>query len=157
LKAGDARPDDIKAKESRGTEAILNALILASNDAPAGSLSDDTRIAFQHLWSLQEQTGGAAGAWSWLNFHNSPWEADDSEYYGAALAAIAVGMAPRDYRASNEIQENLKLLREYLLNQQSAQSLANRVVLLWASTRWNGLLTALQQHNIVGRILRGGR
>src|SRR5262245_9397064 len=149
LKASDARPDDIKAKESRGTEAILSALILSSNDTPTGRLSDDSRTAFRNLWSLQVSTGDAAGAWSWLNFHNAPWEADDSQYYGAALAAVAIGMAPRDYRDSPEIQENLKLLHEYLLKRRSAQSLANGVVLLWASARWPELLTAQQQQDII--------
>src|SRR5436190_12212701 len=105
VKAGDARPGDVKAKESRGTEAIFNALILASNDAPTGKLSGDTRTAFQNMWSLQERTGDAVGAWSWLNFHNAPWEADDSQYYGTALAALAIGTAPGDYRASPEIQD----------------------------------------------------
>src|SRR5207244_9962 len=107
---------DIKAKESRGTEAILNALILATNDGPTGKLSTDTRTAFQNLWSLQERTGDAVGAWSWLNFHNAPWEADDSQYYGTTLAALAIGTAPADYRASPEIQDHLKRLHEYLVN-----------------------------------------
>src|SRR6266513_5083180 len=37
---------DHKADESRGTEAILNALVLASHDYQKGNLSDDTRTAF---------------------------------------------------------------------------------------------------------------
>ena len=45
----------------------------------------------------QLKTGEAKGAWSWLQFHNSPWEGD-SQYYGATLAAIAVGTAPGNYR-----------------------------------------------------------
>lgn len=149
VKAGDARPGDVKAKESRGTEAIFNALILVSNDAPTGKLSDDTRTAFQNLWSLQEKTGDAAGAWPWLNFQNAPWEADDSQYYGATLAGLAIGTAPDDYRASPEIQENLTLLHEYVVNRRIAQSPANRVVLLWASTKWPGLLSAEQQNAII--------
>jgi squalene-hopene/tetraprenyl-beta-curcumene cyclase len=83
-----------KTAESRGTEAILNALILASHDAQDGKLSNDTREAFQNLWALQLKTGDQKGAWSWLNFHNTPWEAGDSQYYGTALAAVAVGAAP---------------------------------------------------------------
>src|SRR5437762_10230353 len=34
-----------KTVESRGTESVLNALILASNDAQSGQLSNDTRTA----------------------------------------------------------------------------------------------------------------
>jgi len=153
VKAGDAEPGDVKAKESRGTEAVLNALVLASNDAQAETIGGDTRTAFQNMWSLQERTGDFVGAWPWLNFHNAPWEANDSPYYGAALAAVAVGMAPGDYRSSPEIQENLKLLHEYLVNRRWEQSPANRAVLLWASARWPGLLTAQQQTAIVDEML----
>src|SRR3954447_9515130 len=58
-----------KTSESRGTESILNALVLASRDAAAGSLSDDGRRAFDNMWALQMKTGDTTGAWTWLNFH----------------------------------------------------------------------------------------
>ena len=83
-----------KSTESRGTESILNALILASYDARREKMSDDTRAALKNMWALQETTGDAKGAWPWLRFGNEPWEANDSQFYGAALAAIAVGIAP---------------------------------------------------------------
>ena len=85
----DAQDGANKASESRGTEAILNALILASHDTQGGRLSDDTRAAFDNMWALQETTGDAKGAWSWLRFDNEPWEANDSQYYGASLAAAS--------------------------------------------------------------------
>src|SRR5580700_9129493 len=66
-----------KTAESRGTEAVLNALILASYDAHQGKLGDDARLALDNMWALQLQTGDGKGAWNWLNFHNQPWEADD--------------------------------------------------------------------------------
>lgn len=31
------------------------------------------------------KTGEQSGAWTWLNFHYEPWEADDPPYYGASL------------------------------------------------------------------------
>lgn len=142
-----------KTAESRGTEAILDALILASRDARDGKLSNDSREAFQNLWALQEKTGENKGAWSWLNFHNAPWEADDSPYYGAALAAIAVGTAPNGYRSTPEIQDNLMLLREYLDQKCERQSPINRVVLLWASTKLPGLLKAERQESIIEEAL----
>ncbi|MGB2671843.1 MAG: hypothetical protein WAO11_14090, partial [Candidatus Acidiferrum sp.] len=103
-----------KSVESRGTESVLNALILSSNDASKGSrgghLSVDTLSAFENMWAEQQTTGVDKGAWRWLRFKNEPWEADDSGYYGAALAAVAVGIAPENYRAKPEIQNNLKML-----------------------------------------------
>jgi squalene-hopene/tetraprenyl-beta-curcumene cyclase len=138
-----------KSSESRGTEAILNALTIASRDAAAGTLSDDGRRAFDNLWALQMKTGDLSGAWAWLNFHYEPWEAERSAYYGATLAAIAVGMAPNGYAATPDIQERTKLLREYLQRGNEGQHLFNRLTLLWASTLWPGLLTHDQQQAIV--------
>jgi squalene-hopene/tetraprenyl-beta-curcumene cyclase len=127
-----------KTSESRGTESILNALVLSSRDAAAGSLGDDTRRAFENMWALQFTRGDQAGSWAWLNFHYEPWEADGSRYYGAALAAIAVGMAPGGYAATADIQDRMKLLREYLAHAADQQHLFNRLTALWASTTWPG-------------------
>jgi squalene-hopene/tetraprenyl-beta-curcumene cyclase len=143
-----------KTSESRGTEAVLNALILASRDAQNGSLTDDTRHAFDNMWPLQMLKGDAAGAWTWLNFHYEPWEGENSQYLGATLAAVAIGVAPGGYSASPAIQDGLKLLREYLQRGAEKQHLLNRVMLLWASSTWPGLLTHEQQQTIVDAILR---
>ncbi len=131
-----------KTPESRGTEAILNALILANYDAEQGNLSKLTRSAFDNVWALQLQSGNEKGAWDWLNFHNGPWEADGSQYMGAALAAVAVGIAPDNYRAEPAIQPNLKLLSEYLSEQYESQSVLNRTIVLWASAKLPDLLSA---------------
>ncbi len=142
-----------KTVESRGTESVLNALILASNDAQHGQLSNDTRTALDNMWAEQQTIGNKKGAWSWLRFANEPWEADDSDYYGATLAAIAVGTAPGNYRARPEIQNNLKMLREYLNRECTAQTAINRVVLLWASAKVPGLLEPQQQKAIIKEVL----
>jgi squalene-hopene/tetraprenyl-beta-curcumene cyclase len=142
-----------KTVESRGTESVLNALILASRDAQSGQLSDDTRAALENMWVEQQTTGDRKGAWLWLRFANEPWEADDSDYYGATLAAVAVGTAPGNYRARPEIQNNLKMLREYLNRECAAQTTINRVVLLWASAKVPGLLDSERQKAIMNEIL----
>jgi squalene-hopene/tetraprenyl-beta-curcumene cyclase len=144
---------DPKSAESRGTEAVLNALILASRDAEKGQLSDDARAAFSNMWTLQLAAGEKRGSWPWLQFDQEPWEANDSGYYGATLAAIAVGTAPGDYGSTPEIQENVTRLREYLNREQAAQSTINRVFLLWASTKLPRLLASEQQQAIIHEIL----
>jgi squalene-hopene/tetraprenyl-beta-curcumene cyclase len=141
-----------KADESRGTESVLNALVLASHDAQSGRLSDDTRAAFDHMWAQQQTIGDDRGAWHWLQFDQEPWEANDSPYYGAALAAMAVGTAPESYGSSPEIQNHLQLLREYLNRRSAAQSTINRAFLLWASTKLPGLRRE-QQKAIVNEVL----
>jgi squalene-hopene/tetraprenyl-beta-curcumene cyclase len=142
-----------KTSESRGTESILNAVILATADVPSGKLSPDARLALDNMWALQLKTAADKGAWSWLQFHNSPWEGD-SQYYGAALAAIAVGTAPGDYRSAPEIQSDLQLLRDYLNRERESQVLINKVVLLWASAKVPGLLTPEQATSIVEDALK---
>ncbi len=142
------KESDPKTAESRGTESILNALILASNAASMGRLSADAGLALENMWVEQLKTGDAAGAWAWLQFHNSPWEGD-SQYYGATLAAIAAGTAPGNYRSSPDVQDRLKLLSEYLVRERASQVPINRVMLLWASVKLPGLLTRAQQASIV--------
>src|SRR6266496_660374 len=93
-----------KTSESRGTEAVLNAAVLSARDASLGTLSDDTRQAFENMWPLQFKAGEQAGGWAWLNFHNEPWEAPGSQYFGNALAAIAIGTAP-GYAETPAIQD----------------------------------------------------
>ncbi len=142
------KENDPKTSESRGTEAVLNALILTSYDP---NLNDDTKLALQNMWRLQLKTGEKKGAFTWLNFHNEPWEADDSQYWGATLAALAVGSAPKEYQVS--VRENVKLLSEYLQREEAGQSLLNRTVLLWASAKIPGLLTPAQQKTIADELI----
>jgi len=141
-----------KTSESRGTESILNALILVWHDAPSGKLSADARLALDNMWALQFKAGDMSGSWAWLQFHNAPWEGD-SQYYGTALAAIAIGSAPGDYKSEPAIQPGLKLLREYLVKGMDAQKPLDRVVLLWASAKIPGLLTEAQQKTIIDQTL----
>ena len=147
--------ESAKPAESRGTEAILNALILATIDARSGKLSDITRTAFKNMWALQLSDGNAKGAWPWLDFGLQPWEATDSQYYGAALAALATGTAPEEYRSSPDIQERVELLVSYLNRHSAKQSLMNRAVLLWASTKLPGLLNSDKQKSIVRELVKG--
>lgn len=126
-----------KTSESRGTEAVLNALVLTRYDVP------EARQALDNMWAQQLLDGDAKGAFPWLQFHNAPWEGD-SQYYGATLAAIA---------AAGDNSAHAKLLRDYLLRERDKQVPINRVMLLWASTKMKGLLTPAQQTAIVDEAL----
>ena len=149
----DADRGPYKSVESRGTESVLNALILSSRDAQSGQLSPDARTAFENMWAEQQIAGKQKGAWLWLRFKNEPWEADDSDYFGATLAAIAVGIAPGNYRATPEVQPNLNLLREYLNREFAMQTTINRVLLLWAAAQLPGLLEPGRQNAIIAELL----
>jgi squalene-hopene/tetraprenyl-beta-curcumene cyclase len=137
---------------SRGTEVVLNALILVDEDARHGHLSPATRAALDEMWPLQTGSGAQAGSWPWINFKDEPWEAVDSAYYGATLAAMAVGAAPDDYREQAAIQPALVLLRGYLDRAYPHQSLLSRVELLWAAGHLPGLMTPDRQAALIREI-----
>ena len=141
-----------KTSESRGTESILNALILVSHDAPTGHLSADAKLALDNMWALQIKSKDMNGPWAWLQFHNAPFEGD-SQFYGNSLAAIAIGSAPGNYQSGPEIQPGIKLLREWLVKNMDEQTPLDRVVLLWASTKLKDLLGRDQQSKIVTETL----
>jgi hypothetical protein len=90
----------LEEEQSRGTEAVLNLLILAGEDALQNrqALNGPTHKAFKELWKEQR----ADGAWDWLVFGLEPYESADSLYYGAALAAMAVGTAAGDAGGTGE-------------------------------------------------------
>jgi squalene-hopene/tetraprenyl-beta-curcumene cyclase len=138
-----------KTSESRGAESIMNALVLATRDAQRGSMSDEGRMAFDHMWALQFKTGPQSGAWAWLNFGYEPWESVNSPYFGASLAAVAIGTAPGGYAASADLQERLKPLRAYLNKGAKESNLVNRALILWASAKLPGTLSADERQAVI--------
>jgi len=142
-----------KTVESRGTESVLNALILVSRDAQSGQLGNDARTALDNMWGEQQTSGSAKGGWLWQRFNKEPWEADDSDYYGATLAAVAIGTAPGNYRSAPEIQDDLKMLREYLRQESAAQKPINRASLLWAAAKIPGLIEPDRKKAILSELL----
>ena len=132
--------DQSKDEQSRGTEAVLNLLILSGEDARQNrpGPSEPTRKALEELWREQR----ADGAWNWLDTGLEPYESNDSPYYGAALAAIAVGVVP-GYAAGPgaNVSSGVGKLRSYLKANYADQNLYSRAWMLLASTRLAGLLT----------------
>jgi hypothetical protein len=143
-----------KEIESRNAESVLNAIILASYDDGKPHLSDLTRMAFDHAWTLQSKTGPDAGAWVWQNFAYTPWESKESQYHWAALMAMAVSRTPQEYRREPKIAANLALLEGYLRDHYDAQPLLNKVVLLWAAGTEDHLLTRTQEKELASELTK---
>jgi len=133
-----------RTSQSRGTESILNAAVLAARDASVGTLSADTRTAFRNMWALQMKTGELSGAWLWLHFRLEPWESDQAPYFGASTAAVAIGIAPGGYASTSDIQGGLDALRAYLGKQFDRQYPFNQLMGLWAAAKLPGTLTTGQ-------------
>jgi squalene-hopene/tetraprenyl-beta-curcumene cyclase len=135
-----------------GTEAVLNALILANNDARRnkGALTDVTKKAMSRLWEQQKDNG----AWLWLNFGLNPWE-NDGAYYGASLAAVAVGMAGKDYYAQAGVEAKVAALKKYLNTESAKQLLHHRTLTLWASSMLPGVLADTDKKKLIEELLSG--
>jgi hypothetical protein len=92
-------PDAFKefqiAEQSRGIEAVFNALIRATHDAYSGlPPQQETRIAFKNMWDEQVQSGPASGKWLWTQATLLPWDVVDADIWGASLAGVAASIFP---------------------------------------------------------------
>jgi len=137
-----------------GAQVIVASLVLAMDDAPHGKLSPEGERAFERMWSIQLKTGADKGAWLWSDFDLDPWETKDAAFYGAALAALATGLAPADYQSRPDIRENVAAMTEYLRAGQKTQPLHNRLFLLWASAKLRDLLPDSTKQEILSDLWR---
>jgi squalene-hopene/tetraprenyl-beta-curcumene cyclase len=142
-----------KQIESRGTEAVLNAVILTSADAAQNlrEPSEPTRKALARLWETQRPDG----RWDWLDFGLEPWETVESGYHGAAYAAFAIGTAKGQHDAA--ATAGIARLRSYLSANYEAQHLYNRTWALLASTRLKNLITGAQRKALIAELDRAQR
>jgi hypothetical protein len=145
--------DDAKKKQSHGTEAVLNALLLARDDSFQGrhEPSDETKTALAIMWATQLSDGNDKGSWDWINFGMDPWEGETSRFMGACLAAIAAGSAPG--YVLGDVKNQVGLLRDYLKKHSAPQNLHNRIWMLWASATMDGLLTRTEKDGLIAQIL----
>jgi squalene-hopene/tetraprenyl-beta-curcumene cyclase len=138
---------DAKKIESRGVEAVINALVLTSRDLERRTEppSPDTTAALARMWDVQR----ADGAWDWLDFGLEPYEAPDSVFYGATVAALAAGSpSGRRASASDHGRTGVDRLRRYLQTNLASQRLFNRVWALLASSRFEGFLDVAERDRV---------
>jgi squalene-hopene/tetraprenyl-beta-curcumene cyclase len=140
------------AAQAAGVESIFAALLLTF-DSPPGTLSSGAEKAFDRMWSLQRRDGEAAGSFPWFSLELDPWEMPESAYYGASLAALAVGIAPKDYQSKPVVRESTALLHQYLRERKAGQPLHNRMMLLWAASPHSKLLNDTERRALVDEIL----
>ncbi len=148
--------DEPKKRESWGTESVLNAAILAFDDHYEGrpTPGNATKQALANMWQAQAAEGSQKGSWEWLNFGLEPWESPSARYFGAALAAVAVGTAPGYYApgSDSDLDQKVRLLKSYLIDHLGEQNAFNRIWFLWASHRLGGLLPEDDRQTMVNEL-----
>lgn len=135
-----------KGGKPRGDAYVVaTAFALAFDDRRAGELRPATRAALDRMWDVQLKTG----EWKWLKCDWPPLEHDD--YYGATLAALALGYAPGDYAKTEKAEAGAKRLRAYFAAT-PPPDLHHTAMLLWASKRVDGLMTAEERRKAVAAL-----
>jgi squalene-hopene/tetraprenyl-beta-curcumene cyclase len=129
------------------TEVVATAATLAFDDAQTtGKLHVRAREALDRMWTLQRPDG----SWNWNKHHLPPQELD--EYYGGAYAALGVGYAPDDYAKGESAKEGVARLKKYL-KENPPPNLHHKTILLWASLKLDGLLTAAEREKTIKELL----
>ena len=141
---------EAKIRESRGTEAILNALVLsyrerAEPSALRGKTGSLLRTALANLWGEQRADGG----FDWLHFDLAPWETDESDFFGSCLAAVAASRA--------DTAEPFARLAEYLRSPRPSLNLHSRLGLLWAEASRPGLVDPEVRDSLLKGVLEAQR
>ena len=136
-----------KGEKPRGDAYVVaTAFALAFNDAQkTGKLQETTRYALDRMFDVQRPSG----EWKWLKCDWPPLEHDD--YYGATVAALAVGYAPGDYAKSEKAKAGIAKLKAYF-QKTSAPDLHHTAMLLWASTKVDGFMTAEEQMKAIAAL-----
>ncbi|MBM3980257.1 MAG: terpene cyclase/mutase family protein [Planctomycetes bacterium] len=134
-------------KKPRGPAYVVaTAFALAVHDARRGELHPATRAALDRMLDPNRKPR----EWNWLKCDWPPLEHDD--YYGATLAALAIGYAPGDYAKTPKARAAIEKLKGYF-KAVPPPDLHHSAMLLWASTKVPGLMTADQQQKAVAALL----
>ena len=139
--------DKVKdAKPKWDAEVVSTAAALALNDAStSGKLAPVTRKALDRIWTVQKGDGG----FNWLKCDWPPYEHDD--YFGAIVAALGSGHAPDQYAQSPTARSGLKRLRLFFASN-PPPDLHHATMLLWASTKLDGIMSAEQRSKTISRL-----
>ena len=119
---------------------------LATWDANNGNqLSAETKESLDLMLAVQSEDGSWSNANCWPPF-------ESSTYQGATVAALALRTAPGYLKQLNDEQKaKVELLEKYLRTTKPPHDYA-RVLLLWVSTRWEGLIGDRLKEEIIEMI-----
>ena len=138
---------DVLKKGLKPTQVAYLATGLASWDAyVTGELSEETKAGLDLMLKVQSEDG------SWNNIDCWP-PFESSSYHGATVAAMALATAPGylDLLAKEGRDGQVEKLKTYLRETKPPHDYG-RLLLLWTSTRMDGLLSTEQQQEIVQMI-----
>jgi squalene-hopene/tetraprenyl-beta-curcumene cyclase len=146
-------------KESFSTESVANSITLIYMDKGEGlgqeKLSKEAKASLDWAFEMQIKEGPKKGGFLWLDMFNlKPFEAKGGEMWGASMLAVAIGESPGNYKNNPMIQDNLKMLKEYLGREFNNHTLHEQLMVVWADHELGGgILTEAQIKQTIKKTL----
>lgn len=140
--------EDSVGRDSRPTEAVLNAVTLVMYDqARQQGYRAVTLRSIDRIFEQIDETGRL----HWLDFELEPFESKNAELWGNTLAILAVEMALANssYRAPEAAYRNLK---QKLLRNSQNLNLNEKSMLLWANSLRRNVLSPQQVKEFANQI-----
>lgn len=142
-KANPAPTTGKKVNPPAPAHLVHTAMSLAYNDAKTtGKLHPVTRVALDHMWTVQRPDGG----FSWIKCNWPPQESDD--HFGVTIAALAVGVAPDNYVKTEAAQKGLAGIRKYFKDNPPLH-FHHRTMLLWVSAYLPDFIDAKEKNEVI--------
>lgn len=126
-------------------EPVVVSMALVGEDRASGVLRPVTRQALERMLATQREDGG----WTW---NPGAPKAFIREYEGTLLAALNLVTAPEGFQDTAPAQTALARVRDYVAKH-SPPSAYGKAMLLWASSRIEGLADKSLRDAIMGRLL----
>jgi squalene-hopene/tetraprenyl-beta-curcumene cyclase len=126
-------------------EPVVVSMALVAEDRTTGSLRPVTRTALAKMLGTQRPDGG----WTW---NPGAPKAFIREYEGTLLAALNIISAPGDFQNTAAAQTALARVRDYV-PKHPPPSAYGKAMLLWASSRIEGLAEESLRVAIINRLL----
>jgi len=119
---------------------------LAAYDAAQGKLTVETKETLDLMLKAQSEDGSYSNLDCWPPF-------ESSAYHGATIAAMALALAPGYLeQVTEEQKKQVDTLKNYLQTTKSPHDYG-RILLLWASLKWEGLITEKVKNDTIQMIL----
>lgn len=126
-------------------EPVVVSMALVAEDRASGGLRPLTRAALEKMLGTQRPDGG----WTW---NPGAPKAFIREYEGTLLAALNLVSAPGDFQRTPAAQSALSRVRDYV-PKNPPPSAYGKAMLLWASSRIEGLADPPTRDAIIKRLL----
>lgn len=146
---------DVQGRNSKPTEAVVNALTLLMYDiSKSSSLNTVTLKSIDRIFENLDSDGHI----HWLDFNLEPFESKNGELWGNSMAVLAIEMAVKHSNYTPPV-ESYNKLKNYLKQHEGELKSQEMSVLLWAQSQNSGssrggmVLSTEQQNRFVNHIL----